>query len=47
MARKKAPEITFQDHKGVELANRCFQFAKIAHSKGHKTDIEEVIKGWI
>ena len=22
-----------------ESATRCFQFAKIAHSKGHKTDI--------
>ena len=22
-----------------EAATRCFQFAKIAHSKGHKTDL--------
>ena len=22
-----------------EAATRCFQFAKIAHSKGHKTDV--------
>jgi tRNA 2-thiouridine synthesizing protein D len=22
-----------------EKATRCFQFAKIAHSKGHKTDV--------
>ena len=22
-----------------ETATRCFQFAKIAHSKGHKTDL--------
>jgi len=22
-----------------ESATRCFQFAKIAHSKGHKTDV--------
>jgi len=24
---------------GNESATRCFQFAKIAHSKGHKTDL--------
>ena len=23
----------------VERATRCFQFAKIAHSKGHKVDV--------
>jgi hypothetical protein len=23
----------------VEAATRCFQLAKIAHSKGHKTDV--------
>jgi hypothetical protein len=23
----------------VEAATRCFQFAKIAHSKGHSTDL--------
>ena len=23
----------------VEAATRCFQFAKIAHAKGHKTDV--------
>jgi len=22
-----------------EVATRCFQFAQIAHSKGHKTDL--------
>ena len=26
-------------HDDNEAATRCFQFAKIAHSKGHKTDV--------
>ena len=26
-------------HDDNEAATRCFQFAQIAHSKGHKTDI--------
>ncbi|MDY6881191.1 MAG: DsrE family protein [Desulfatiglans sp.] len=28
-----------------ESATRCFQFAKIAHSKGHKTDLFFVDNG--
>lgn len=26
-------------HDDIEAATRCFQLAKIAHSKGHKTNI--------
>ena len=26
-------------HEDIEEATRCFQLAKIAHSKGHKTNI--------